>query len=155
MKMFAMYPGTTPEEIRAAIARTITDFMFLYGSIRAADYESAAGEPVYVERFMHVSPGAPGVMHGADGAYFRGDVRAGVIDRAVHYGADDEKLSEAMMERMAAFVKTFNPNTDQTSPPWPAWTTKQPQYLEIGEQMQVRPFQDQAIMNLYRKQLGQ
>ena len=81
MKMFAMYPGTTPEEIRAAITRTITDSMFLYGSIRVADYESAAGEPVYVERFVHVPPGAPGAMHGADAAYFRGDVKAGVTGK--------------------------------------------------------------------------
>ncbi len=41
-KMFAMYPGTTPEEIRSAITQTITDFMFLYGSMRVAEYESAS-----------------------------------------------------------------------------------------------------------------
>ena len=155
MKMFAMYPGTTPEEIRAAITRTITDSMFLYGSIRVADYESAAGEPVYVERFMRVPPGAIGVLHGADVVYFRGDVKAGDMIGKGKYDADDEELSADMMRRMAAFVKSFDPNADQPSPPWPAWTPKQPQYLEIGDQMQPRPFQDEAIINLYRKQLGQ
>ncbi|MGA3328406.1 MAG: carboxylesterase family protein, partial [Terriglobia bacterium] len=155
MKMFAMYRGTTPEEIRAAVTRTITDSMFLYGSIRVADFESAAGEPVYVERFMRVPPGAPGVMHGADAVYFRGDVKAGVTAGAVKYHAEDEKLSADMMQRLAAFVKSFNPNPEQSSPQWPAWTPKQQQYLEIGEQTQPHPFQDQAIINLYRKQLGQ
>ena len=62
-KMFAMYPGTAPEEIRAAIARTITDFMFLYGSMRLADYESSVGKPVYVERFVRAPPVAPLVVH--------------------------------------------------------------------------------------------
>jgi len=60
-----------------------------------------------------------------------------------------------MMQRLAAFVKSFNPNPEQSSPQWPAWTPKQQQYLEIGEQTQPHPFQDQAIINLYRKQLGQ
>jgi carboxylesterase type B len=155
MKMFAMYPGTTPDEIRAAIARTITDSMFLYGSIRVADFESAAGEPVYVSRFTHVPPGASGVLHGADAVYFRGDVKAGVTAGQVKYNAEDEKLSAAMMQRLAAFVKSFDPNAEQPSPQWPAWTPKQQQYLEITDQMQARPFQDQAIINLYRKQLGQ
>jgi para-nitrobenzyl esterase len=155
MKMFAMYPGTAPEEVRAAITRTITDSMFLYGSIRVADYESAAGEPVYVERFTHVPQGAPGVMHGADAVYFRGDVKAGVVAGQVKYGAEDEKLSADMMHRLAAFVKSFDPNAEQPAPVWPAWTPKRRQYLEIGEQMHVRSFEGQAIMNLYRKQLGQ
>ena len=155
MKMFALYPGNTPEEIRAAITRTITDSMFLYGSICVADFESAAGEPVYVERFVHVPPGAPGVIHGADAVYFRGDVKAGITAGAIKYNADDEKLSAEMMQRLAAFVKRFDPNPEQTSPQWPAWTPKQRQYLEIGEQMESRPFRDQAIINLYRKQLGQ
>jgi carboxylesterase type B len=155
MKMFAMYRGSTPEEIRAVIARTITDSMFLYGSIRVADYESAAGQPVYVERFVHVSPGAPGVMHGADAVYFRGDVKAGFTSGAVKYGTEDEKLSGEMMRRLAAFAKTFDPNAELSVPSWPAWAVQQRQYLEIGEQMSVRTFQDQAIINLYRKQLGQ
>jgi para-nitrobenzyl esterase len=155
LKMFELYPGKTPDEIRAAITRIITDYMFLYGSIRTADYEAAAGERVYVERFMHVSPGAPGVMHGADGAYFRGDVRDGVTYGAVKYGPADERLSKEMMQRMAAFVKTFNPNADDSSPTWPAWTPKQRQYLEIGDTTQVRDFRDQAIIDLFRKQLGQ
>jgi para-nitrobenzyl esterase len=154
-KMFATYPASSPEEIRAAITRTITDSMFLYGSIRVADYESAAGQPVYVERFMHVSPGAPGVMHGADAVYFRGDVKAGVTTGAVKYGVEDEKLSGEMMRRLAAFVKNFDPNAEQSVPSWPAWTIQQRQYLEIGDQMSARAFQDQAIINLYRKQLGQ
>jgi para-nitrobenzyl esterase len=155
MKMLAMYPGTTPEEIRAAITRTITDSMFLYGSIRVADYESAAGEPVYVERFLRVPPGAPGAMHGADAVYFRGDVKVGVTSGQVKYNADDEKLSAEMMQRLAAFVKSFNPNAEQPSPQWPAWMPKQRQYLEIGDRMQPRPFQEQAIISLFRKQLGQ
>jgi para-nitrobenzyl esterase len=155
MKMFAMYPGKTPDEIRAAIARTITDSMFLYGSIRVADYESAAGQSVYVSRFMHVPNGAPGVMHGADAVYFRGDVRVGVVAGAMKYNAEDEKLSVEMMQRLTAFVKSFNPNADQSSPQWPAWTPKQQQYLEIGDQMQARPFHDQEIIDLFRKQLGQ
>jgi len=155
MKMFAMYPGTTPDEIRASITRTVTDSMFLYGSSRTADFESAAGEPVYVERFVRVPLGALGTLHGADGVYFRGLVKAGDVIGQGKYDADDEKLSAEMMQRLAAFVKTFNPNTEQSSPQWPAWTAKQPQYLEIGEQMQPRTFPDQAIMNLYRKQLGQ
>ena len=54
--MFAMYPGTTPDEIRAAITRSITDSMFLYGSIRDADFESAVGEPVYVSRLCACLP---------------------------------------------------------------------------------------------------
>jgi para-nitrobenzyl esterase len=151
MKMFAMYPGRTPEEIRTAITRTITDSMFLYGSMRVADFESAAGEPVYIERFVRVPPGALGALHGADGAYFRGDVKAG-HDK---YDADDEKLSADMMRLLAAFVKSSDPNSQQSSPEWPAWTRKNRHYLEIGDQMQSRPFSDQAIINLFRKQLGQ
>jgi para-nitrobenzyl esterase len=155
MKMFVMYPGTTPDEIRAAITRTITDSMFLYGSIRVADFESAAGEPVYVSRFTHVPPGAPGVLHGADAVYFRGDVKVGVTAGAIKYNADDEKLSAEMMDRLEAFANTLAPNSPIISPDWPIWTPKHQRYLEIGDQMQPRPFQDQVIINLYRKQLGQ
>ena len=154
-KMFRMYPGTTPEEIRAAIARTITDSMFLYGSLRVADFESAAGEPVYVGRFVHVPPGAPGVMHGADAVYFRGDVKDGVTAGPVKYNAEDEKLSASMMRCLASFVKTFDLNLPEPSPEWPTWTPKHQQYLEIGDEMQDRSFRDQAIIDLYRKQLGQ
>lgn len=155
LKMFSMYPGKTPEEIRAEITKTITDYMFLYGSIRTAEYEAAAGQPVYVERFLHVPPGAPGVLHGIDSAYFRGDVKNGVKYQMITYGPDDVKLSADMMQIMAAFVKTFNPNPDPAAPQWPAWTTKQPQYFAIGEHMEAKPFADQDIMNLFRKQLGQ
>jgi carboxylesterase type B len=155
MKMFAMYPGTTPVEIRASVTRTITDVMFLYGSIRVADFEAAAGQPVYVGRFVRVPPGVAGALHGADAVYFRGDVKAGVTIGRVKYDADDEKLSAEMMQRMAAFVKTFAPNSPQTSENWPIWTPKHQQYLEIGDEMQPRSFQDQATMNLFRKLLGQ
>jgi para-nitrobenzyl esterase len=149
--MFAMYPGNSPEEIRAAITRTITDSMFLYGSIRVADYESAAGEPVYVERFVRVPPGAPGALHVADGPYIQGGVKAG----QGKYNGDDEKLSSEMMARLAAFVKSLNPNEPQSTPAWPAWTPKHREYLEIGDEMQARSFSDQAVIDLYRKQLGE
>ncbi|MFZ0962539.1 MAG: carboxylesterase family protein [Terriglobia bacterium] len=151
MRMFEMYPGTTPEEIRTALTRTITDFMFLYGSLRLADYESAAGEPVYVEHFVRVPPGALGALHVADGAYFLGEVRAG----RGNYDGHDERLSADMMKCLAAFVKTLDPNLPEPSPEWPTWTPKHPQYLEIGNEMQARSFRDQAILNLFRKQLGQ
>jgi para-nitrobenzyl esterase len=150
-KMFAMYPGTTPEEIRAAVTRTITDVMFLYGSIRVADFESSAGQPVYLERFIHVPPGAPGALHVADGPYFLGVAKAG----QGKYTADDEKLSADMMSRLAAFVKTSAPNAPAPSPEWPLWTPKHQQYLEIGDESQPRSFKNQAIINLLRKQLGE
>jgi para-nitrobenzyl esterase len=150
-KMFEMYPGNAPEEIRAAITRTITDFMFLYGSLRVADVESAAGEPVYVERFIRTPPGAPGAMHGADGAYFLGEVKP--WDKK--YDADDVKLSDAMIRCLAAFVKSSDPNLPEPSPQWPTWTPKHPQYLEIGDEMQSRSFRDEAMINMFRKQLGQ
>jgi carboxylesterase type B len=151
LQMLKMYPGTTPAEIRAAITRTITDFMFLYGSIRVADYESAAGEPVYVERFVRVPPGAAGAPHVADGDYYFGYVKAGYKK----YNGDDERISADVMERLAAFIKTSNPNSQHPSPEWPAWTPQHRQYLEMGDQMQPRAFADQAIIDLYRKQLGQ
>lgn len=150
-KMFAMYSGTTPEEIRGAIARSITDFMFLYGSIRVADFEAAASKPVYIARLVRVPPGALGALHAADAGYFLGDVKAG----HGKFNADDEKLSAGMMQRLAAFVKTFDPNSPPASPAWPAWSPKHPQYLEIGDQTEARPFRDQAAMNLFRKELGQ
>jgi para-nitrobenzyl esterase len=152
LKMFALYPAATPPEIRAAVARTITDFMFLYGSIRVADYESAGGEPVYVEHFTRVPPGAPGALHGADAAYFLGSVKAS----PGKYDIQDEGLSAEMTQRLADFVKTFAPNAEQGSQPvWPAWKPNDQRYLQIGDQMQPRPFEDQTIMDLYRKQLGQ
>ena len=149
-KMLTVYPGQTTGEIHSAIAHSMTDSMFLYGSIRVADYESAAGEPVFVERFTRAPPGAPGVLHGTDDVYFMGDVRAG----EGKYDADDERLSARMMPRLAAFVKTLNPNSGQPSPEWPAWTSQHRQYLEIGDRMQARPFQDQAIIDLFREQYG-
>ena len=155
MKMFDLYPATTPDDIRSAIARSITDFMFLYGSIRVADFEAAAGESVFVSRLIRVPPGALGALHGADGAYFRGDVKTGATVGQGKYDDYDEKLSGDMARRLAAFVKRLTPNTEQAAPQWPAWTTRQRQYLEIGDQVQVRPFQDQKIMETYRKQLVQ
>jgi para-nitrobenzyl esterase len=157
MKMFEMYPGATADEIRESITRSITDYMFLYGSIRTAEYEAAVGQHVYVERFLHVSPGAGGVLHGADAAYFRGDVRAGVKYGPVLYGPSDEALSDEMMKLMAAFVKNQSPNINPNSPQWPAWTPQQPQYLAIGDKMEPRTFEgrDQALIHLFREQLGQ
>ncbi len=87
---------------------------------------------------MHVSPGAPGVMPGADAVYYRGDVRDGVVTGAVKYDAADEKLSAQMMRLLASFVTRYNPNFDPSSPQWPVWKPKQQQYP-----------------NLYRQQLGQ
>jgi len=154
-KMFKTYPGKTPEEIRAAITRTITDFMFLYGSIRVADFEAAARQSVYVERFVRVPPGSLGALHGADGAYLLGTVRAGSAAGQGKYVAEDETLSDQMVQRLAAFVKGLNPNPEHAVPLWPAWTPKQREYLEIGDRVQVRAFQDQAILNMFRKQLGE
>lgn len=148
--MFAMYPGKTPAEIRAAVTRTITDAMFLYGSIRVADDEAAAGKQVYVERFARVPPGAPGTLHGSDNGYFRGEVKAG----EGRWNADDVRLAARMVQRMAAFVKTSDPNSGGAQPEWPTWTVKNRQYLEIGDQIQPRPFQNEDIMDLYRKQFG-
>ena len=60
-----------------------------------------------------------------------------------------------MMRRLAAFVKTLNPNLSEPSPQWPIWTPKHPQYFEIGDEIQSRSFRDQEIINLFRKQLRQ
>ena len=147
-KMLTMYPAGTTQEIHYAVSRSITDSMFLYGSMRVADYESTAGAPVFVERFTRVPTGAPGVLHGTDDVYFLGDVRAG----EGKYDADDERLSARMMPRLAAFVKTLNPNSGQPSPEWPAWTQQDRQYLEIGDQLQSHSFQDQAIIDLFGEQ---
>ncbi len=68
---------------------------------------------------------------------------------------EDERLSADMMRCLAAFVKTFDPNLPEPSPEWPTWTPKHPQYLEIGDEMQSRSFRNQAIINLFRRQLGQ
>jgi carboxylesterase type B len=70
------------------------------------------------------------------------------------WNADDVKLAQKMVRRMAAFVKTHDPNSSGEQPPWPAWTSQNRQYLEIGDRMQPWPFKDDAIMGLYRKQFG-
>jgi para-nitrobenzyl esterase len=149
-KMYEMYPGTTPQEIHVSITRSITDYTFLYGSIRVADYESATGEPVYVERFRHVPPGQPGAIHVADGPYFLGSVAGGK-----DYKPADLELSADMMERLATFVKTLNPNSPKSSPQWPAWTPKHQMQLDINDPIQPRPFPDRKIIDLYREELGQ
>jgi para-nitrobenzyl esterase len=150
--LFALYPGTTPEEIRAAISRTITDFMFLYGSIRVAEFASAAGEPVYVERFVRVPPGAAGALHGADHTYLLGNVKAG----EGKYNVDDERLAADLVQRLAAFVSALNPNTGQAGrPAWAAWTPRANQYLEIGDQIVAHPFDSRAVIDVYRQELGQ
>jgi carboxylesterase type B len=103
-----------------------------------------------VERFTRVPTAAPGVLHGTDDVYFFGDVRAG----EGKYDVDDERLSARMMPRLAAFVKTLNPNSGQPSPEWPAWTQQDRQYLEIGDQLQSHSFQDQVIIDLFFEQYG-
>jgi para-nitrobenzyl esterase len=147
-KMLTVYAATTTPDIHVAVGRTITDSMFLYGSMRVADYVSAVGEPVYVERFVRVPPGAPGVLHGTDDVYFMGDVKAG----QGKYDADDEALAARMVLRLSAFVKTLNPNSGEVAPEWPAWTPSHRQYLEIGDTMKARNFQEQPIVDLFREQ---
>jgi carboxylesterase type B len=146
--MLTVYAATTTPDIHVAVGRTITDSMFLYGSMRVADYVSAVGEPVYVERFVRVPPGAPGVLHGTDDVYFMGDVKAG----QGKYDADDEALAARMVLRLSAFVKTLNPNSGEVAPEWPAWTPSHRQYLEIGDTMKARNFQEQPIVDLFREQ---
>ena len=57
-----------------------------------------------------------------------------------------------MVPRLAAFVKTLNPNSAEPMPEWPAWTPSHPQYLEIGDTMKAHDFQEQAIIDLFREQ---
>jgi para-nitrobenzyl esterase len=132
-EVLALFPATTPEQVRPAFSRLLTEMGFAAGSKFAAACVAARSKPVYLYRFTKVSSAAVlqplGAFHGIEITYVFGNA-----DQVAQVAPSetDIALSEAMMAYWTNFAATGDPNGEGV-PQWAAFTSDGDQYQELGE----------------------
>ena len=129
----ALFPAQTPEQVKPAFARLLTEMGFAAGSRFAAERMADVGAPAYLYRFTKSSSDPRlqrlGAFHGIEIAYVFGN--ADQVPQVTPTAADIS-LSQAIMGYWTNFAATGDPN-GQGLPVWPAYTGEGDQYQELGE----------------------
>jgi para-nitrobenzyl esterase len=138
-KVAAQYPVVSQPSPSETFSYALTSWGFVCPSRRVMRSAEKNGVPVYVYEFMDKT--APqyfppvsypyGAAHTLEIRYIFQNYHgaAGVLKP---FGADQQKLSDAMVKYWTNFAKTGDPN-DQRLPVWPKWTpaNEQTQLLDL------------------------
>lgn len=122
----------------------------LASSRRCAEVAGANGRPpAYVGlftrkhpyaagvRFADQDPATVGAYHTADVPYWFDTLAAYNRFRVTRVPTPwDRKLTDRMVDALLAFARTGSPST--AAMPWPAWSAREPRYLELGDATAVR-----------------
>lgn len=119
----------TSDKYTLALSESVGDYLITCNTVFQSEFHSAKRNPVYFYKFNHrpsVTPLAAwmGTAHADEIAF--------VFGNSVHgnFTEKEEKMSQRMMDRWIAFVKTGNPNIEGEVK-WPLYTYEYPNYLEI------------------------
>jgi len=128
----ALFPAQTPEQVKPAFSRLLTEMGFAAGSKFAAVSTADIGAPVYLYKFTKTSSDPRlqqlGAFHGIEITYVFGN--ADQVPQ-VTPTPEDIALSQAMMTYWTNFATAGDPN-GQGLPQWPAFTAGTDQYQELG-----------------------
>ena len=109
----------------------VTAAWFSYSHYNWARLLAKQGTPVYTYYFTKDNRGL-GSNHAGELPYFYGN-----LDKHPgNYDAEDEALSETMMQYYVNFIKTGDPNGSEL-PNWPSWEEAPEQVLELGAEIRV------------------
>jgi para-nitrobenzyl esterase len=142
---FALYPAESDTDVPPVLARLFGDFFFHLGTRCTAEAVARRGGKAYLYYFTRLSPLAKklgaGVYHEAEVPYVF-DNLSSVLPRPwpelpEPFDKTDLSLSNAMSAAWVRFAKTGDPNGSGL-PSWPAVQRTALQYLEFGDETQVR-----------------
>ncbi|MDI6875046.1 carboxylesterase/lipase family protein [Candidatus Solincola sp.] len=136
-EILARYPGNTPEQVKPALSRLITELGFAATARFTAESMSTLGTPSYLYHFTRI-PTDPrvqglGSFHGLEIMYV-----FGTLDEMQMIGLDDADfhLSEAMMTYWTSFAATGDPNAADLLE-WPSYRKGEAPYIELGEDVRA------------------
>jgi para-nitrobenzyl esterase len=131
-----LYPATTTEEVMQAAADLASDRFISYSTWKWADlHAKTGGAKVY--RYLYArprpamktgnTPPARGASHSAEIEYALGNLGSNDV---YAWTPDDYKVSTAMQNYFANFIKKGNPNGTGL-PDWPALSTGKIMRLDV------------------------
>ncbi|MGQ9537764.1 MAG: carboxylesterase/lipase family protein [Actinomycetota bacterium] len=136
-EILARYPADSPEQVKPALSRLITDLGFAASARFTVESMSASGVPSYLYRFTRIlkDPRVQGLgsFHGLEILYVFGTLNE---MRLTGLEDVDLSLSEAMMTYWTNFARSGDPNTTGL-PEWPPYWESDAPYMELGERIQV------------------
>lgn len=143
-EVLRLFPASTNEEARLALARSLGIAAFVAPARRLAAGVSRHGVPAYLYHFTRRRPGEAGTrlgaFHGSEIPYAFGTLIARDLPGLGHLGVDeaDRRLSEAMMRYWIAFAEGGVPAAEGL-PEWPRVDAAAPRALELGQEVGARP----------------
>jgi para-nitrobenzyl esterase len=151
-EMLALYPAASDTDAHAAAAEAYGDLLFLHGTRSVLRAASKANPEVFQYQFTRVNGVGRrlrwGAFHASEIAYIFRTLPDSVYGTTANllgdfsvdadtYGAQDDRLSEAMSAAWVAFAKTGTPNGPGLTP-WPAFSAGTDSYTEFGDQIMAK-----------------
>jgi para-nitrobenzyl esterase len=147
-KVYSLYPAETQAEVKPTMDRLLTQMSFEASARFSAAAMEKVNAPAFMYQFVQTlkDPRAQalGSFHGLEIIYVFGNfdkVGLGEPDQA------DQDLSRAMMDYWTNFAKTGDPN-GQGVPQWPAYSSQDNQYQELGTTISTKSNLDDQAYNL-------
>ena len=133
-----LYPGLTDTQVEEEI---FADIVTNSGARFVADNMVKNGSSVYGYYFTYVADARrgkqPGAAHADDVAFVTGNLEAELDLNRRNISPNDREVSDLMSDYWVQFAKTGNPNGSGL-PEWPVYDPNTSQFLEIGDETQVR-----------------
>ncbi|MCQ2335248.1 MAG: carboxylesterase family protein [Paludibacteraceae bacterium] len=146
-QVLALYPASTPEEVRGASANIFRDGTFAWGTYAWANLQSRTGKKnVYLYYFDQSSDNmfmkSPrGANHVAEMAF--------IYDwHMAPFTPVEARMSEIMTRYWINFCKTGNPNGEWL-PYWPNYVQGEATVMTMHQGFQVTPVPNQKEMDLF------
>lgn len=147
-EVLALFPGSTPQEIKLALDKLITQMGFAASARFTAACMEKVGAPAYLYQFVRTTNDPRirmlGSFHSLEIAYVFGN-----LDKIPLQGLEgaDVELSRKMMAYWVNFAKTGDPNGKDLEK-WPAYEGGTEQYQELGDTTSTRSNLFQAAYDL-------
>lgn len=149
-EVFKLYPAANETEVQNAARDLASDRFISYSTWKWIDLAAKTGrKPTYYYLYTHPRPKAQGAVHSAEIEYALGNLR---YNKVYAWTPDDYKVSQALQDYFANFVKSGNPN-GRGLPKWPRFDRGQRMVIDVdshAEPDRVRAryeFLDQFLIN--------
>lgn len=140
-QVLTMYPATNDEQAKTSAKEVLTLYAFTCPAKAYAAAMDKVPAKAYFYQFTRVPPGATqlGAFHALEIGYVFGNLVPilPTPDPETYFDDTDRALSETMMRYWTQFAANGDPNQKEL-PPWPAYDAKTDQYLELGDNVQVK-----------------
>jgi para-nitrobenzyl esterase len=148
-EQFQLYPVSSDADVHTGSVQLESD-EFASGAYSIAQAMTQAGVKSYLYYFTYVDPGKRarlGAHHGEE-LFFLSESFPSDWE---HTGKDEE-LGKLIRGYWVHFVKSGNPDFD-SAPDWPPYNSQAPAYLELGEDVGLRPVSERirALETIMRR----